>query len=44
MVTIAADLLRTEEVPSYSYLLDMWLVEHTGLTLPAIGRGMRASI
>lgn len=33
MVTIAADLLRTEEVPSYSYLLDMWLVEHTGLTI-----------
>lgn len=33
MVTIAADLLRTEEVPSYSYLLDMWLVEHTALTV-----------
>ncbi len=33
MVTIAADLLRTEEVPSYSYLLDMWLVEHTTLTV-----------
>ena len=33
MVTIAADLLRTEEAPSYSYLLDMWLVEHTGLTI-----------
>ena len=33
MVTIAADLLRTEEAPSYSYLLDMWLVEHTALTV-----------
>lgn len=33
MVTIAADLLRTEEAPSYSYLLDMWLTEHTGLTI-----------
>ena len=33
MVTIAADLLRTEEAPSYSYLLDMWLVEHTTLTV-----------
>ena len=33
MVTIAADLLCTEEVPSYSYLLDMWLVEHTALTV-----------
>lgn len=33
MVTIAADLLRTEEVPSYSYLLGMWLVEHTALTV-----------
>ena len=33
MVTIAADLLRTEEVPSYSYLLAMWLVEHTALTV-----------
>lgn len=33
MVTIAADLLRTEEAPSYSYLLDMWLVEHTSLTV-----------
>ena len=33
MVTIAANLLRTEEVPSYSYLLDMWLVEHTALTV-----------
>ena len=33
MVTIAADLLRTEGAPSYSYLLAMWLVEHTGLTI-----------
>ena len=33
MVTVAADLLRTEEVPSYSYLLDMWLVEHPTLTV-----------
>lgn len=33
MVTIAADLLRTEEVPSYSYLLLSWLTEHTGLTI-----------
>lgn len=33
MVTIAADLLRTEGAPSYSYLLSMWLVEHTGLTI-----------
>ena len=33
MVTIAADLLRTEEAHSYSYLLAMWLVEHTGLTI-----------
>lgn len=33
MVTIAADLLRTEEAPSYSCLLDMWLVEHTTLTV-----------
>lgn len=33
MVTIAADLLRTEGAPSYSYLLDMWLVEHTALTV-----------
>lgn len=33
MVTIAADLLRTEGAPSYSYLLSMWLVEHTALTV-----------
>lgn len=33
MVTIAADLLRTEGAPSYSYLLAMWLVEHTALTV-----------
>ncbi len=33
MVTVAADLLRTEEAPSYSYLLAMWLVEHTALTV-----------
>lgn len=33
MVTIAADLLRTEEAPSYSYLLALWLVEHTTLTV-----------
>ena len=33
MVTTAADLLRTEEAPSYSYLLDMGLVEHTTLTV-----------
>ena len=33
MVTIAADLLRTEGAPSYSYLLAMWLVEHTTLTV-----------
>ena len=33
MVTIAADLLRTEEAPSYSYLLLSWLTEHTGLTI-----------
>lgn len=33
MVTIAADLLRTERAPSYSYLLAMWLVEHTALTV-----------
>ena len=33
MVTIAADLLRTEDAPSYSYLLTMWLVEHTTLTV-----------
>lgn len=31
MVTIAADLLRTEGAPSYSYLLSMWLTEHAGL-------------
>ena len=33
MVTIAADLLRTEGAPSYSYLLSMWLLEHTALTV-----------
>ena len=33
MVTIAADLLRTEEASSYSYLLAMWLAEHTTLTV-----------
>ena len=33
MVTIAADLLRSENVPSYSYLLCQWLLEHTGLTI-----------
>lgn len=33
MVTIAADLLRTEEAPSYSYLLLSWLTEHAGLTV-----------
>ena len=33
MVTIAADLLRSENAPSYSYLLCQWLLEHTGLTI-----------
>ena len=33
MVTIAADLLRAENAPSYSYLLCQWLLEHTGLTI-----------
>ena len=33
MVTIAADLLRTEEAPSYFYLLLSWLTEHAGLTV-----------
>ena len=33
MVTIAADLLRSENAPSYSYLLYQWLLEHTGLTI-----------
>lgn len=33
MVTIAADLLRSENTPSYSYLLCQWLLEHTGLTI-----------
>ena len=33
MVTIAADLLRTEGAPSYSYLLLSWLTEHAGLTV-----------
>lgn len=33
MVTIAADLLRSENAPSYSYLLCQWLLEHTALTV-----------
>lgn len=33
MITIAADLLRSENAPSYSYLLCQWLLEHTGLTI-----------
>lgn len=33
MVTIAADLLRSENARSYSYLLCQWLLEHTGLTI-----------
>ena len=33
MVTIAANLLRSENAPSYSYLLCQWLLEHTGLTI-----------
>ena len=33
MVTIAADLLRSENAPSYSYLFCSWLLEHTGLTI-----------
>lgn len=33
MVTIAADLLRSENAPNYSYLLYQWLLEHTGLTI-----------
>ena len=33
MVTIAADLLQSENAPSYSYLLCQWLLEHTGLTI-----------
>ena len=32
-VTIAADLLWSENAPSYSYLLCQWLLEHTGLTI-----------
>ena len=32
-ITIAADLLRAESAPNYSYLLWGWLLEHTGLTV-----------
>ena len=31
--TISADLLRSDEIPNYSYLLLSWLLEHTGLTV-----------
>ena len=31
--TIIADLLPTDDIPSYSYLLGVWLLEHTGLTV-----------
>ena len=32
-VTISAELLRTENAPSYTYLLLEWLLNHTGLTV-----------
>ena len=32
-LTIAADLLRAEDVLSYSYLLGVWLLNHVGLTV-----------
>ena len=31
--TISADLLRSDEMPSYSYLLLTWLLDHTGLVI-----------
>ena len=33
MVTITADLLWSENVPSYSYLVCQWLLNHAGLTV-----------
>ena len=32
-LTIAADLLRLDEIPNYSYLLLTWLLEHTELVI-----------